>query len=551
MLLLVLMLVSFGAKAELSIDLNTHGQHKVEDNALWYKVPEFADSPDYQKLISAYQQSAFAESNLLGKRGGYVARIPLRSSLSERALWYVVVNANFIDKGIAYWVPDDASQRSVLAEFSQTNDEITPRLAHYQALALITEPKQSGELWVYLASDQFVYSTSIDILNEAQFYRKQLLLNLITVATVTMMLVLAALALIVYFRTGYAVTLACAGYIGLHGIGWAAAAGLVEDLWRNPLVNTAYGGILLFPFAIASASYFTRLLFACDDEAPRLSRVLKVFSYASVMLGLAIPFLAFYQAFIVSHLLAATWVPIMLFVGLYMLRLSDFRAKYYVLGSGLYAASLVFYIYSHVTDQATDLYPELVVLVALALDCLCILLSMSEWMRQKQVEFNRSYYQARVDPLTQVGNRFSFNEALKAAKAEVVVTFIDLDGMKTVNDQMGHDTGDRLLKESASLLSDHLGEKGQAFRTGGDEFILLVDPVNFASTEACCIYLQTLVEDVEGWLRENGWEQVGLSFGMASSFEATSISTCLSLADQRMYDHKRSKSCRRLGAVSK
>jgi diguanylate cyclase (GGDEF)-like protein len=86
-------------------------------------------------------------------------------------------------------------------------------------------------------------------------------------------------------------------------------------------------------------------------------------------------------------------------------------------------------------------------------------------------------HQANHDPLTSLANRVLFvertEEALTAGRT-VAVMFVDLDDFKTVNDGLGHDAGDQLLKAVAQRLEGTLRTGDLAARLGGDEFAILV-----------------------------------------------------------------------------
>ena len=70
-------------------------------------------------------------------------------------------------------------------------------------------------------------------------------------------------------------------------------------------------------------------------------------------------------------------------------------------------------------------------LLALAIDCVCIVLSLSEWLKLKQHKFSTLLHESRFDPLTQVGNRLLLNdELIKLAHSAYIIVFIDCDGIK-------------------------------------------------------------------------------------------------------------------------
>jgi diguanylate cyclase len=81
--------------------------------------------------------------------------------------------------------------------------------------------------------------------------------------------------------------------------------------------------------------------------------------------------------------------------------------------------------------------------------------------------------QASHDFLTGLPNRAAFLSALQAAKGNVAIVAIDLDGFKPVNDRYGHRSGDDLLRQVAERLAGCIGTNGIAARFGGDEFMLL------------------------------------------------------------------------------
>ena len=84
---------------------------------------------------------------------------------------------------------------------------------------------------------------------------------------------------------------------------------------------------------------------------------------------------------------------------------------------------------------------------------------------------------ARTDPLTGLGNRRHFDERLRdeldrtdTDAGLLSLVLIDLDRLKAVNDRLGHEAGDKLLRAVAACLR----QGGEAFRFGGDEFAILL-----------------------------------------------------------------------------
>jgi len=93
----------------------------------------------------------------------------------------------------------------------------------------------------------------------------------------------------------------------------------------------------------------------------------------------------------------------------------------------------------------------------------------------------RVQYLAYHDGLTGLPNRAFFSKMLEQGisharryQRSLAVLFLDLDRFKQINDTLGHDTGDRLLKEVASRLQSCLRESDTVARLGGDEFVVLL-----------------------------------------------------------------------------
>ena len=86
-----------------------------------------------------------------------------------------------------------------------------------------------------------------------------------------------------------------------------------------------------------------------------------------------------------------------------------------------------------------------------------------------------------TDALTGMRNRRFFDEVIgrelqrhRRYKSPLSIVFIDIDHFKKINDTLGHETGDRVLREVASFLLRHIREADYVFRWGGDEFLVLI-----------------------------------------------------------------------------
>jgi diguanylate cyclase (GGDEF)-like protein/PAS domain S-box-containing protein len=151
---------------------------------------------------------------------------------------------------------------------------------------------------------------------------------------------------------------------------------------------------------------------------------------------------------------------------------------------------------------------------------------------------------ATYDALTGCHNRASITAILDqeltatAHDCRTAVVFIDLDGLKDINDELGHATGDELLRHAAECLS-RLARKNDAVgRIGGDEFLLVCRDIT-DPTEALSI-----AERVSGALHHKveilaEWVELSASIGFAVSRAGSTSDTLVAEADSAMYESKR------------
>lgn len=144
---------------------------------------------------------------------------------------------------------------------------------------------------------------------------------------------------------------------------------------------------------------------------------------------------------------------------------------------------------------------------------------------------------ATTDPLTGLGNRRRFEERLDGELRRgrrLSICLLDLDGLKQLNDTLGHQEGDRALK----AVGERLDAGGEAFRIGGDEFALLL--VGVEAEEARPL-VEALLVDLT--LDE---EPLRVSGGIASDRDESTAAELVERADEALYRCKR-KSPGRVG----
>ena len=169
-------------------------------------------------------------------------------------------------------------------------------------------------------------------------------------------------------------------------------------------------------------------------------------------------------------------------------------------------------------------------------------------MNKQLLESNRELeFHALYDPLTSLPNRSLFRDRLsrgitraESANAKLGLVLIDLDRFKDINDALGHDRGDYLLKEIALLLQQYIYPDDTFARLGGDEFaVILPDRDRKGITERANAFLRALEKP---FIINDSTISVGASIGISIYPEHGDNPTdMLCRADSAMYSAKKLK----------
>ncbi len=166
------------------------------------------------------------------------------------------------------------------------------------------------------------------------------------------------------------------------------------------------------------------------------------------------------------------------------------------------------------------------------------------------------FHRATHDDMTGLANRSLFMDRLRHATAEVergdppiAVVLLDMDGLKHINDSLGHAAGDAALIEFSRRLSGATRESDTVARLGGDEFAVILSHAGSAATLAST--LDRIHAAIEGpFLYLDQPLPIRVSIGASRCPEdwrdATTLMKC---ADMRMYESKRLRQGTREGAT--
>lgn len=168
-----------------------------------------------------------------------------------------------------------------------------------------------------------------------------------------------------------------------------------------------------------------------------------------------------------------------------------------------------------------------------------------EEIKERKLAEDHLHFLAEHDALTNLPNRVVFSDRLNQAiirarryRKLIAVLFLDLDGFKNINDSLGHETGDRLLKETANRLIRSVRESDTVSRLGGDEFTLLLPDI--VEPQAILGVVQTVLNVLAKPFNLDGYKisitaSVGVSF---YPLDGEDPDTLLKKADKAMYRAK-------------
>ena len=164
---------------------------------------------------------------------------------------------------------------------------------------------------------------------------------------------------------------------------------------------------------------------------------------------------------------------------------------------------------------------------------------------KKHQESEALAYQALHDPLTNLPNRNLFVERLETAinlykrkKEGFCLLYLDLDKFKPINDSLGHDAGDFVLKAIADMLLHNLRATDTVARLGGDEFGIIITDIS--SRETAEITAQKCIDLISSPIKYLSHKlELGVSIGLAyyPEFECD-ITQLVNYADTAMYEVK-------------
>ena len=408
--------------------------------------------------------------------------------------------------------------------------------AAYPAYHLHVAPGETQEYFIRVRSSSLIL-LPVTIASEAAFARRT------TMETLVWSLIVGAALAFAIYAASMSFT-AANGAFRIY-ICFALSAALYI-LLSSGLVNALLGMHLHFNFArmvfftqammMAFGTMFIIVFLDMEKQAPRLYRVFYLIAFLSVLTGVSFLLPAWIGQ--ISFVIATGIGPIVLVAGLALMSASGISGARSALVAWLPCLLATVWIYLRVFDL-TPYLPINHFLLPLAFAFTLAYLSAVLGGQVRQAEF-----WANTDAMTGLGNRRLLDricdlENRQTSERYGTAVAIDLDNFKPVNDTFGHAAGDAVLVAMAEKLRAHFGGRGDLFRVGGDEFLILgyhwqsrMDIITQANA-----FLQAALTPLQF---EDNSISVGASVGIAFHDHRTGFAGMLRQADAELYHVKSS-----------
>ncbi|MCR4888984.1 MAG: GGDEF domain-containing protein [Ruminococcus sp.] len=253
------------------------------------------------------------------------------------------------------------------------------------------------------------------------------------------------------------------------------------------------------------------------------------------------------QFLIITHiivLLGSIYIIFMIINSIIKKRINQKQCQYIIASMSVIIISGLIDMYRFYFTMAEDNSAA----VRIGLLFFVMILAVYEYLHliEVQVKAGRSELMQKIameDVLTGMNNRTAFKEheasILKRENGKVLFIHFDVNGLKTVNDNYGHEAGDKHIIAASNVLKESFGKFGKCYRVGGDEFFAILEGKN--SDEDYEIALNDFFELQDEYNDKNSPPvKLQIAYGMAEyNCSDKNPEEAEKLADSRMYEKKK------------
>ena len=408
-------------------------------------------------------------------------------------------------------------------------------------------PGETYRVLVHFTSRYYASFPRFEFLPRSDYQHQVLVNNLLAIGAFGALAALAVFNFFIFVLVREKSHLYYSIYLVTFLFGWLFPFQVLTQLWGFQDLRWHYLPIFLCPL---TCGLFCIEFLRLRQDAPQLAWWIGVPAVIAALLGISC-FVALPYAHILASGIVAIWMPIALTVGIIRWRQGFRPARFFVFAfSALMVGGAV--LLPPNLGLTTDIVrnAELVTLLAGTVDAMLLAFALADRIRDMIEErernlkkLNEAVQIAHTDALTGIGNRYALDQFLQRGftfgadvsdSQQQLLALLDVDGLKQINDQLGHVKGDELLRIVANGLRNTLGPRTQCYRLGGDEFAVIAHKFDESTLHAG-------IAQIEHLITERELTGAGLSYGIAYSHESASPSQLLSHADRRMYRNKHAR----------
>jgi len=307
--------------------------------------------------------------------------------------------------------------------------------------------------------------------------------------------------------------------------------------WMNPFLITLYAcSSIVFAFLFLHTQRLFPRIFKITLISIVVLLIVQLILFQlgaqSLTVIIAIAFVIFFALFTILMTLI-TWRYIPQEVSYFLI-----ASIATLIGSTITAMTVFGFIpYYEITYRAVE--------IGLSIDVILLSIALAAQFRHLQNDKQLAEQLARIDPLTGLFNRRAFYEAAEPILHNSLrydhlmsVIIFDIDKFKLINDQYGHNFGDKVIKFIAEIIQKIKRKGDVSVRWGGEEFVILLPETGIEQARA-------LAERLRSNIKTSGFKNSGItlsftvSLGVAQmSEEVNSIEQLIKLADTRLYQAK-------------
>jgi diguanylate cyclase len=507
---------------------------------------------DVQRKAADLRAPRGARANLGVRRDVVWLHLPLQVPAGEHARWVLDIDYPSLDRVEVHWLADGR-----LMQFARLGDDqpFASRPLHVRthALALELQGGQRHEVWLRIQTTSSMV-LPISLMSEQRYHQRearvQLLQGLMT--GIGLCLLIYSLAQWLSLRDttfalyGLAISGTSVFFFSYYGLGpqhlWGDSAWITANIAPLSVLVALCGGLLFLD---------RTLLVALHN--PRWSRAMQLTAAVAAVTAVAFAagWINYRAAQLVSTVLGPTPIVLGLPAAVARMRAGDRAAVYVVIGWSLYGVGIA--VMASLLRGLVDCN----VWTQHAFEA-GMLIEMVMWQRVLAVRQHQLRHAAELadrerealrslahtDALTGLPNRRGMQLELTSALARatpqhmLAVYLLDLDGFKAVNDRLGHDAGDELLKAVAERLRAPLRRWDVVARLGGDEFVVMATGL-IGDDEARRLGDKLLDAFAAPFTLRGQLCKVGLTIGYAlAPLDGADAASLLARADAAMYAGK-------------